>query len=259
MMAEKVVAIVQARMGSSRLPGKVLLDLGGAPVLGRVVARLRRARRLNWMGVATTTDPSDDPLAEFCAGLGLPCWRGSTLDVLDRFVQAGRAAQADVVVRITADCPLIDPEVVDAVVEALLQNPGCDFACNRLPPPWKRTFPIGLDVEVCRMAALERAGREAQLRYQREHVMPYLYDTPGRFGVLQLHTAPDYGHVRWTLDTAQDLEALRQLFAAFGGRDDFSWRDALTWWLAHPETGALNAAVQHKSLTDVDARWEQHT
>jgi spore coat polysaccharide biosynthesis protein SpsF len=256
-MAEHVVAIVQARMGSSRLPGKVLLDLAGQPVLGHVVRRLRRAQRVDLIGVATTTDRSDDPLAEFCLDLGLPCWRGSTFDVLERFVQAGRAAQADVVVRITADCPLIDPEVVNAVVTALLDTPGCDFACNRLPPPWKRTFPIGLDVETCRMAALERAAREATQTYQREHVMPYLYDTPGRFGVLQLHTSPDYGNLRWTLDTPADLQALRQLFAAFADRDHFSWHQALEWWLAHPEVSALNATVQHKSLTDVDVRWEQ--
>ena len=279
----RVVAIIQARMGSSRLPGKVLLDLAGAPVLAHVVARLRRTRLVDAVIVATTVDPADDPLVEFCAAerpdlgaakrpdlgaakrpdlgaakRGLPCYRGSVLDVLERFVQAARHAEADVVVRITADCPLIDPQGVDAVVEALLKHPSCDFACNRLPPPWRRTFPIGLDVEVCRMTALERAAREATQAYQREHVMPYLYDTPGRFGVLQLHTDPDYGSLRWTLDTPADLTVLRQMFAAFAGREDeFSWQEALAWWQAHPEVQGLNAGVQHKSLTDVDARWEQ--
>jgi spore coat polysaccharide biosynthesis protein SpsF len=276
----KTVAIVQARMASTRLPGKVLLDIAGQPMLVRVVERSRRAQMLDQVVVATTTDPSDDPIAVLCAERGYPCTRGSQHDVLDRYYQAARRYQADIIVRLTADCPVMDPGLIDLTVNGLLgvnryrlNSPSFDFAANRLPPPWGRSYPIGLDIEVCTFAALERAWAEATRPYQREHVMPYLYEDErsvhysslqpvpphpqapaGFFRVLHLHHIPDYGALRWTVDTAEDLELVRAIFSRFPGRDDFSWLEVLALFEREPELAALNAGVQHKGYTDVDER-----
>ena len=166
-----------------------------------------------------------------------------------------RAARRDVIVRITADCPLIDPEVVDAVVAAFLRT-GADFAANRLPPPWPRTWPIGLDTEVCGMVGLERAWREAVEKHEREHVMPYFYDREGRFKVHILEHDPDYGRQRWTIDTPEDLELLRVVVQRLGGRIDVSWKDVLALIEREPELAQINAQVKHKSGLEFDARME---
>lgn len=252
--ALNIVAILQARMGSSRLPGKVMLDLAGRPILAWGVERTRRARWVSQVVVATTVDPADQPIVAFCQERGYPWWRGHPYDVLDRFYQAAHHFRADIVVRVTADCPLVDPQLIDATIEALLSEKA-DFAANRLPPPWRRTYPIGLDVEVCTFTALEQAWREAQAPHHREHVMPYLYEVPGRFHTVILDAEADYGQVRWTVDTPQDLQAVRQLVALLGGRDDFTWREALAVWQAHPELAALNAQINHHTYKDVDARF----
>ena len=251
----RTIAIIQARMSSSRLPGKVLLDLGGQPALAWVIQRARRARLLSGVLVATTTDPADDPIAELCAQLGTPCFRGHPFDVLDRYYQTARSAEAEAIIRITADCPLVDPAQIDELIAAFFEQ-GVDFACNRLPPPWHRTYPIGLDLEMCSFAGLERAWREATLKHEREHVLPYFYDEPGRFKVLQLNAEADYGHLRWTLDTPADLEVLRVIFEHFRARPDFGWRDVLAFWQANPHIAERNAAIQHKTMTDVDDRYQ---
>ncbi|HNT55266.1 MAG TPA: glycosyltransferase family protein [Anaerolineaceae bacterium] len=251
----RIIAIVQARMTSSRLPGKVLLDLGGQPALAWVINRARRASLLSGVLVATTADPADDPIAGLCAQLDAPCFRGHPFDVLDRYYQAARSTGAAAIIRITADCPLVDPEQIDELITAFYEQ-GADFACNRLPPPWHRTYPIGLDLEMCSLAGLEQAWREATLKHEREHVMPYFYDEPGRFKVLQLNAETDYGHLRWTLDTPADLEVLRIIFDHFKNRPDFSWRDVLAFWLANPQLAPMNAAIQHKTMTDVDDRYQ---
>jgi spore coat polysaccharide biosynthesis protein SpsF len=141
----RVVAIIQGRMSSSRLPGKILADIAGQPMLQRVFLRTSRAATVTGTIFATTTDPSDDPVAEYCGVSGIPFTRGSLFDVLDRYYQTARRAKADVVVRVTADCPVIDPALIDDAVNTLLGG-EYDFSCNRLPPPWHRTYPIGLDV-----------------------------------------------------------------------------------------------------------------
>ncbi len=249
----RIIALIQARMSSSRLPGKVLKDIAGKPMLTRVIERASRAACLDLAAVATTNDPADDVLAEFCTANGYAFSRGSQFDVLDRFYQAALQFDAGVVVRITADCPVIDPGIIDQVVEQFFES-GADFAANRLPPPFHRTYPIGLDTEVCTFAALEQAWREARLPYQREHVMPYLYDTPGRFKVQVVNTEPDYGHLRWTVDTAEDLEVLRRVYAHFAPRDDFSYQELLDYYLSEPELQQMNAGIQHKTMTEVDER-----
>ncbi len=254
----RVVAIIQGRMSSSRLPGKILMDLDGEPMLVRVVERVRMARTVDEVIVATTTDPTDYPAAELCKERGIACERGSLFDVLDRFYQAARAHQAAVVVRVTADCPLIDPWVIDRTVREFIET-GADFAANRLPPPWKRTYPIGLDVEVCSFAALETAWREAKEPHEREHVMPYLYSVPGRFKVHVVDADQDFGHLRWTVDTPQDLEAVRGLYSLLGGRRDCTWQEILAIWQAHPELEQINRTVNHKKFDDVDQNFKGST
>lgn len=256
------IAIIQARMGSSRLPGKVLLDIGGRPMLAWVVERVRRAGLLDGLVVATSTEVRDDSVAAFCRERDYPCHRGSMQDVLDRYYQAARESGAGTIVRITADCPLSDPQLVDLTVDEF-RRAGVDFAANRLPPPWRRTYPIGLDVEVCTFAALERAWKEADQPFQREHVMPYFYEglpaealsstmsssalSPRGFGVLLVNHDPDYGSLRWAVDTAEDLELIRRVCASFDARDDFTWQDVLALFERQPDLAKMNASVRQKS------------
>jgi spore coat polysaccharide biosynthesis protein SpsF len=255
-------------MDSSRLPGKILADIAGQPMLSRVYIRTSRADTVNRAVFATTTDSSDGPVAEYCDFAGIPFVRGSQYDVLDRYYQAAREFNADVVVRITADCPVIDPDLIDDAVNTILRG-EYDFVANRLPPPFGRTYPIGLDTEVCTFTALERAWKDAHQTFHREHVMPYLYEgveltsvsrqlsegvSPRGFKVAQLHHTTDFGDYRWTVDTPADLEFIRQVFARFNGRDDFSWVEMLDLVHAEPGLMKINAGVHHKTLTDIDGR-----
>ncbi len=248
-----VAAIIQARMGSSRLPGKVLMDIGGAPMLSRVVIRSRRAQTLGRVVVATTWDAGDDPVAAYCRQQGFPVVRGHPQDVLDRYYQAARLFSAQTIVRLTADCPLIDPREIDRTVRAF-QHSGVDFAANRLPPPWERTTPIGMDTEVVAFSALEKAWQAADQRHQREHVMPYFYEEEGRFKVLLVDQEPNLGHLRLTVDTAEDLALVRKIFDAFGNSDSFSLSEILDLLAQHPDWQSINASVSHKGFLDVDQR-----
>jgi len=253
-MKPKVVAIVQARMASARLPGKVLADIGGQPMLVREVERAKRAELVDELVVATTNESEDEPVAELCNDRGYACYRGSYLDVLDRFYEAAKLHQADIAVRLTGDCPLIDPSLIDQTIAAFrAAEPPVDFAANRLPDD--KSFPVGTDTEVCTFAALERAWVEANQPHEREHVMPYLYEDPARFRTLLVRSDKDYSHFRWTVDTEEDLEVVRQIFAYFGGRNDFSWTEVLDLFKAQPQLSSLNANVEHKSQFDVDSGW----
>ena len=270
------VAIIQARMGSSRLPGKVLLDIAGRPMLGWVFERARRARLVDEVVLATTTDPSDDPVAAYCQNNGYAYTRGSLGDVLDRYYQAALIHQAEVVVRVTGDCPLVDPALIDDVIGVFLgappqianrldiseaEDPGArqglypfDFAANRLPPPFKRSYPIGLDVEVCSFQALERAWFEARQSFEREHVMPYFYYQPGRFRFVQLQHEPDYGNLRWTVDTAQDLALIQTIFQRLPDPLTSTWLDVLKIFQSDPSLNELNAQIEAKHYQVVDPR-----
>jgi spore coat polysaccharide biosynthesis protein SpsF len=235
-----ICAIVQARMGSSRLPGKVLLDLGGEPILGRVLTRLGRASTIDEILVATSTESADDVLAATCRARGWLCFRGSETDVLDRYYQAATARGADVVVRITADCPLIDPAVVDLTVRAFLSgDPPTDYVSNDLPEP---SFPRGLDTEVFSYSALERAWREDHNPGWREHVTPFLYRRPDLFRTQGVRAPEDYSSVRWTVDTRADYDRVVRIYAHFG-HDRFTWLDVIAAEREHPEWGLLNQDV----------------
>jgi glutamate-1-semialdehyde aminotransferase/spore coat polysaccharide biosynthesis protein SpsF (cytidylyltransferase family) len=232
-----VIAIVQARMSSTRLPGKVLADVYGRPMLWRVVSRLGRARLLDKVLVATSENPSDDAIARFCEQEGICCFRGSETDVLDRYYQAARAHRADVVVRITSDCPLIDSVVVDKVVDRFL-NGRFDYVSNAL----RYTYPDGLDTEVFSFEVLEQAWREATKNSEREHVTPYLRS--GKFRVENVENdrlLPR--NLRWTVDEPADLEFVRKVYAGFKGKDHFGMTEVLDF-LSHESTlQELNSSV----------------
>ena len=258
-------------MSSSRLPGKILADIAGQPMLQRVFTRTSRAATVTETFFATTTDSSDDPVAEYCEFSGIPFTRGSQFDVLDRYYQAAKAAKADVVVRVTADCPVIDPALIDDVVRTLLETGDWrfDFVANRLPTPYHRTYPIGLDIEACTFKVLEKAWKEAKEHQHREHVMPYFYEgvelsavnrrllegvSPRGFRIALLNHTTDFGNYRWTVDTPEDLEFIRQVYSRFDSRDDFSWKDVLDLVHNEPRLMEINAGVKHKTLKDIDER-----
>lgn len=241
----KTVAVIQARLGSTRLPRKVLLDLAGQPMLARVVARARRAKLVDEVVVATTDDPADTPLAEYCAARAWPCLRGSHHDVLDRYYQAASQYSADVIVRITGDCPLLDPAMVDSVIAAFRDHGPLDYAANTLEP---RTYPRGLDTEVFSFRALETAWREDDNgRGWREHVTPYLYRHPERFRLHAVRHPVDHSDLRWTVDTMEDLTLVRQVYDHFG-HDRFSWTEAFAAFLANPAWRWINQDAVQKPV-----------
>lgn len=203
------LAVLQARMSSTRLPGKVLAPVAGAPMILRQIERLRRARSLDRIVVATSVEAGDDELAQVLAAAGVPVHRGDLADVLGRFIGALDAfGPAETLVRLTADCPLADPAVIDATI-AHFHETGADYASNVAEP---RTFPKGLDVEVMRADALRRAAAETADPYDREHVTPFLYRNPDRFRLAGHAQDADEGEVRWTVDRPDDLEFVRAVY-----------------------------------------------
>ncbi len=240
-----IVAVVQARMGSTRLPGKVLEDLGGESVLARVVERLRRSRSISEVVIATSHSLRDEPVVREAERLRVPTFRGSEPDVLDRYYRAARAFHADVVVRITADCPLIDAEVTDSTVRGFLKEQP-DYASNAL----ERRYPRGLDTEVMSVDALTRAWRTAKQPYEREHVTPFIYEHPELFRILSVTNDADFSSHRWTLDTAQDLQFIRAVYQRFGNQSDFSWRDVLDLVEREPALSQMNGSVPQKVLRE---------
>jgi spore coat polysaccharide biosynthesis protein SpsF len=241
-----IVAVIQARMGSSRLPNKVLMDLGGTLVLDRVLNRLGRSRLIDHLVVATTSKSQDDIIAEHCKARRTLVFRGSEEDVLDRYYQAALESRADAVVRITSDCPLIDPDVSDATIQVFLDQ-RADYASNVL----ERSYPRGLDTEVMTLDTLARAWREAKESYQREHVTPYIYENPGVFRLFGIKHTMNCSHHRWTLDTVEDLGFLRSLYGKLGNDDGFSWRDALDVVEQQPELADMNRHVIQKAVREL--------
>jgi spore coat polysaccharide biosynthesis protein SpsF len=238
-------AIIQARMGSSRLPGKVLMDLGGETVLSRVVRRLQRSQEIDQVVVATSTASPDEDIVGECERLQVSSFRGSEGDVLDRYYQAAHLYDAKVVVRVTSDCPLIDPELVDQTIR-VFRDQCADYTNNLFP----RTYPRGLDAEVFSVAALDRAWREASQPHQREHVTPYLSEHPEIFRLASLSSSVDYSRYRWTLDTSEDLKLLRFIYSRFENREDFGWQDVIALMEREPELAEINSQILQKSVRE---------
>ena len=226
-----ILAILQARLSSTRLPGKVLKPLLGEPMLGRQIDRLSRCKGFDRLVVATSTDPSDDALEQFCRQMGTECFRGSLNDVLDRFYQAALPYAPEHVVRLTGDCPLIDPEVVDRVIEYHVEG-GYDYSSNTIDP----TFPDGLDVEVFRFDALDRAWQKAELPSAREHVTIYMYKNPEMFRLGSYQGANDLSKLRWTVDEPDDLALVEAIYSALYPLNPcFSTGDILAYLAKTPE------------------------
>ena len=239
-------AFVQARLGSTRLPGKSMAQLGGRPALEWIVERVARAPGVDDVAVLTSTAPGDEALRAFCRQLGVRCVAGSELDVLRRFADGVRALAPAAVVRITADCPLVDPAVVGELV-ALYRERGdldhCAVATGAMAPaPGLCRYPDGLDAEVVRASALLLADERATDRFEREHVTPHIWRRPDEFGLAVLQAPEDWGDERWTVDHEADLRFVRAVYERLGERRDFGVRDVLAVLDADPSLRALNAA-----------------
>lgn len=242
--AVKVVAILQARMGSRRLPGKVLMDLCGQPVLGWAVNRLRRATTLDELVVATSTHAADDAIAAFAEDWGVACFRGSEDDVLDRYYRAAQRHGADVIVRVTGDDPLIDPDVVDRVVTAFLERrPEIAYASNVHP---RRTYPRGQDTEAFSFAALERAWREDNDPRFREHVTQYTVRHPELFPFHNVEYERDLSFMRWALDTEEDMMFLRTVCSHID--EATCWTEIVELIERNPHWLELNRDVIQKTI-----------
>ena len=241
-MQELILAILQARMSSTRLPGKVLRPLAGAPSLQRQLERIARCQTLDQVLVATSRGQDDDAIAGLCRSLGVGCFRGDLEDVLQRYYQAAAPIRPDHVVRLTADCPLTDWRLIDWLTDHHLAG-GFDYCSNTDP----RCYPKGLDVEIFTLAALERAQREATTAYQREHVTPYFYQPATRhlFRSGSVSQDLDWGCLRWTLDRPDDYAMIAALYERLhGDKPAFTTEDAMTLLLAEPALRALNADRQ---------------
>lgn len=241
----RVVAIVQARMSSTRLPGKVLMDIAGMSMLARGVRRLLRAKSLSEVVVATTIEKSDDPIVEQCKMNGWKYFRGSQEDVLDRYHSAAVLFKADSVVRITSDCPMIDPGMVDAVVDEYFKWKGeVDYLSNMIP---RRTYPRGLDTEVFTFEALDLAWKQDIDPSLREHVTQYILRHPEVFRIRGIMNDIDYSSMRWTVDTPEDLRFVRAVLENFQN-DQFTWKEVVGFLQTSPETLDINKEIRQKAL-----------
>ncbi len=237
------VAIIQARMASTRLPGKVLADICGMPLLQRLIERIRAVPQIDNVVVATTTQIADDVLCNWCIEHSVPFFRGSVDDVLDRIWQCAQRYKSEFIVRVTADDPLKDPEIIRKALDLCDSTPEVDYASNTLQP----TYPEGLDIEVVRYRALERAAKEAQLPSEREHVMPYIWKHPDRFVLRNFVMEPNLSHWRWTVDKPADLELVRRIFAQFNDQPLVDYRAVIAWLNEHPEILAINSGtIRHE-------------
>ncbi len=236
MIQMKTIAIIQARLGSTRLPGKVLRHVGGRTMIERVVERVQRCTRIDQVVIATSTKTADQPLVEFCQRQGWDVYAGSEHDVLTRYVDAADEFSADRIVRITSDCPLIEPTLIDQTVELLSNAPGTDYACNFHP---QRRFPRGLDCEVLTRDTLERLNDLALDNHYREHVTLYVYRNASQFTIASINCENDWSHLRWTVDTQEDLQLVNAIYEHFGA-GDFDWKHIIAAYSDHPNWLDMN-------------------
>ena len=227
----KILGIVVARRGSERLPGKVLRELNGDPMLLTVLARASRSTRLNDLVVALPDNKADDSLESLCLSSGYFCFRGAEYDLLDRVYRTAIAYGADIVVPIRASCPLTDGQLIDQVIEKLLENPTADWATNRLPV---HTFPQGLEVDAIRIEALRRAWQEDTHPGSRQHLEAFLIRRFDLFTAVEVSHKPNLSHVPWQISTLPDLDRVRTIFEKLGNTS-FSWQSALAVWEKLPQ------------------------
>lgn len=235
-----ILAILQARASSSRLPEKVLKPILGVPMLKRQIERVQRAKLIDKLLIATSDDVTDDSIEQLCQQSSRECFRGNLDDVLDRFYQAAKPIAPEHVVRLTGDCPLADPYLIDEVIQFHISE-NFDYTSNTIEP----TYPDGLDVEIFRFACLEQAWREAELPSQREHVTPYIHQQPKRFRIGIYKNNIDLSHLRWTVDEAMDFELVKTIYEAlYPYKAEFTSQDILYFLNKHPELTILNRCYE---------------
>ena len=238
-----VVAVLQARMSSYRLPGKVLMPILGRPMLAHQIERLLRCRGFDMLAVATSEAPEDAAIVALCEEVGVACIRGSLDDVLDRVYRTARRYYADHVVRLTGDCPLADPEVIERVVRFHLDH-GFDYTTNVFPPSW----PDGLDVEVVKFQCLEEAWREARLPSEHEHVTSFIETRPERYQRGNVEWESNFAHLRWTVDEPEDFELVRRIYTSlYPGNPTFATADVLALIEAEPDLARINAGIDRNA------------
>jgi len=237
----KTVIIVQARMTSTRLPGKVMKQVLGKSLLQYQIERLQRVKLADEIAIATTTNQTDESIVELCNRLAIACFRGSEEDVLGRYYQAATTYKADTVVRVTSDCPLIDPEVIDEVIDCYLNNQSnYDYVSNCL----ERTYPRGMDTEVLSFSALQQAFWEATAQSDREHVTPFIHRQPARYRLGHVIYSEDCSYHRWTVDTPEDFELIQKIIAAiYPRKPNFTLEDCLSLLKKYPEWYIINSHV----------------
>jgi len=234
-----IIGLIQVRMGSTRLPGKALRQIAGQPMLWHVIHRVRAAQRLDGVCVATSVNPLDDPIEKLACAESLPVYRGSETDVLDRLYQAARWLKATAVVRVTGDCPLVDPALIDRLVEFHLQNADKYDCVSNVHPP---TFPDGLDLELIPFTTLQAAWKETKDAFDREWAMRYIFENPRRFRVGNLANAEDLSALRWTVDHEEDIIFMEEIFSRLGrGGRIFHMEEVLELLEREPALGQINA------------------
>lgn len=239
----KIVAIVQARMGSTRLPGKVLKEVLSRPLLSFQIERMKKSKLINELVIATTP-LGNEKIMELCEKESVPYFVGSESDVLDRYYQAAKKHEADIVVRMTSDCPIIDPEIIDQVIQMYVDG-NYDYVSNTQD----RTFPRGMDVEVFSMDALEKTHKEAAIEYEHEHVTPYIYLNRDKFSVGQYTQVNDTNDIRLTVDTTEDFLVIRNIFnELYNNKPDFLLADILDVLEKYPEWKEINKEIIQKKL-----------
>jgi spore coat polysaccharide biosynthesis protein SpsF len=231
--------IVQARMGSSRLPGKVLLKVLAQPLLEILLNRLSRCQLADQLIVATTTNETDRVIEDLAKRLAVPCYRGSEDDVLERYYMAARANDIDTIVRITADCPLMDPQLVDTIIETYSKSTGIDFVANTVV----RTYPRGFDVEVFSFRSLAEVHEQARESYQREHVTPFFYE---HMKCLNHAAARDASNYRVTVDTLEDFQVVRTILEELGFDKPFTYLDVISLLDSRPQLALINREIEQK-------------
>lgn len=239
MTSKKVVAVIQARMGSSRLPSKVLRPINGKPMVEVVYSRVAKSQTVQQVVLATTLNQEDDRLVDWAESSGLSVFRGSENDVLSRFVGASEVSNADLVVRVTADDPLKDSEIIDTLVNSVLENDRIHYSSNTTSP----SFPEGLDIEVLSVEALHEANKKATLASDREHVTPYLKRHLSLDQKFELINPRDLSSHRWTVDYEQDLKFMDAVFQHFAPSVDFSWKRVIDLVESRKEIGNINRGI----------------
>jgi spore coat polysaccharide biosynthesis protein SpsF (cytidylyltransferase family) len=237
-----IAGILQARMGSTRFPSKVLKEIKGKSLLELYVNRVSPSRKIQKIIIATTDKPADEQIEKLAAKIGVECFRGSENDLLDRYYQCAKKFEVDVIVRLTPDDPFVDHEVIDRAIEIFIKD-NVDFVTNHFDP----TYPEGLDIEVYSFAAMERSWKEAKLLSEREHVFPYIQNNPDKFKIVNFKQEKDYSHFRWTIDHACDFEMTKKIYEfLYNKKQVFLQDDILNLLKEHPEIAEMNSHIKRK-------------